>query len=165
MNKKYFSMLWTLWLGISVVNAAQPGDRAPDCPALSKSSTGDMLLANRGKVIYLDFWATWCPPCRKSMPALNQLRNELLSSNFEVIAINVDEDPDSAEQYLKNHPVDYPIVLDPSGNCPSTYQLIGMPTSYLLDQNGVIHDVQVGYRKGDIKIIRAKVMALLELKE
>jgi thiol-disulfide isomerase/thioredoxin len=146
--------------------AAKPGDIAPECDAINKATLKNTNLsgmkAYRGKVIYLDFWATWCPPCRKSMPALNRLHNQLQSSGFEVVAINVDEHQSDAQQYLKQHPVDYSIIFDPTANCPKIYDLKGMPTSYLIDRNGVISDVHVGFRQGDIKKIRTKVQALLE---
>ena len=144
--------------------ASQPGDISPGCDAIQKTTKMKGMEAFRGKVVYLDFWATWCPPCRKSMPALNQLRNELVSSGFEVVAINLDEKQDDAEQYLKKYPVDYPIIFDSTASCAKVYDPKGMPTSYLIDRQGVIRDVHVGYRQGDIKEIRSKVQALLEEK-
>ncbi len=144
------------------VVAAETGDIAQGCDAVQQKTKMKGMEAYRGKVVYLDFWATWCPPCRKSMPALNKLRNELVSSGFEVVAINLDEKQEDAEQYLKKYPVDYPVIFDSTASCPKVYELKGMPTSYLIDQQGVIQDVHIGYRHGDIKKIRNKVQALLE---
>jgi thiol-disulfide isomerase/thioredoxin len=142
----------------------QPGYISPGCVAIQQSTKMKGMEAFRGKVVYLDFWATWCPPCRKSMPALNQLRNELEPSGFEVVAINLDEKQDDAKQYLKKYPVNYPIIFDSTASCAKVYELKGMPTSYLIDRQGVIRDVHVGYRQGDIKKIRSKAQALLEEK-
>lgn len=142
--------------------AANTGELIPQCqPLIQKTGTTD-FAAFRGKVVYLDFWATWCPPCRKSMPALNKLRNDLIDSGFEIVAINVDEHQVDAEHYLEKYPVDYINIFDPGAECPKKFQLQGMPTAYLIDQKGVIQDVHVGFRQGDIKTIRTKVLDLLE---
>lgn len=162
--KNYFNLLIfssMLFAGFSAF-AASTGELTPDCEPIIQKTNAQDFEAFRGKVVYLDFWATWCPPCRKSMPALNQLRNDLLDSGFEVVAINVDEHQQDAEQYLKKYPVDYINIFDPSAKCPKVFNLEGMPTAYLIDKNGVIQDIHVGFRKGDIKTIRSKVLELLE---
>ncbi len=167
MIKKFALFLLITGIGFTdvVALAAQSGEIAPGCDAITQKTGAQGLETYRGKVIYLDFWATWCPPCRKSMPALNRLHNELASSGFEILAINVDEKQEDAEQYLRKYPVDYPIVFDPKANCPKTYQLKGMPSAYLIDRDGVIQEVHIGFRQGDIKQIRAKIMALLETED
>ncbi|MCH9697315.1 MAG: TlpA family protein disulfide reductase [Gammaproteobacteria bacterium] len=162
--KNYFNLLIfssMLLAGFSAF-AASTGELTPDCGPIIQKTNAQDFEAFRGKVVYLDFWATWCPPCRKSMPALNHLRNDLLDSGFEVVAINVDEHQQDAEQYLKKYPVDYINIFDPSAECPKVFNLEGMPTAYLIDKNGVIQDIHVGFRNGDIKKIRSKVLELLE---
>lgn len=109
----------------------------------------------------IDFWATWCPPCIKSMPFFNGLRNEQSANGFEILAINVDEDGNVAREFLKTHPVDYPIAFDASGECPGIFEVKAMPSSYLLDKSGRVRKIFLGYRDGDQATIRDEVKALL----
>jgi thiol-disulfide isomerase/thioredoxin len=140
--------------------------QAPSCPAMLELENAPLDLQEyRGKVIYLDFWATWCPPCKKSMPFLNTLHNELFNQGFEVIAINVDEDSEDARQLLQQHPVDYAIAMDPSGECPKAYELMAMPSAYLIDRQGIIRNIHLGFRKRDEKEIRDLVITLLAEKD
>lgn len=115
----------------------------------------------KGKVIYLDFWASWCGPCRKSLPELNEIRNKYASRGFEVIAINVDENPDDGLKFLREYSVSYPIAYDPKGTVPAAYQLKGMPYAFLIDRKGVVRHIHEGYRDGDRNKIETKVKALL----
>jgi thiol-disulfide isomerase/thioredoxin len=141
---------------------ASPGQMAPDFK-LPGIKTGNLmsLKSHRGKVVYLDFWASWCGPCRQSLPLLNELRNEFKSKGFEVIAVNLDDDKANAKTFLKQFPVNYPVLLDPNGKVPQIYDVPGMPTSYLIDPKGKIIKVHVGFKKQDIHTIRKQVKSLL----
>jgi len=146
----------------SVVSALEENASAVSCPAMMKEGGGQLDLQKfRGKVVYLDFWATWCPPCKKSMPFLNNLRNELVDQGFEIIAISVDEEPDAANLFLKKYPVDYQVAMDTTGQCPQIYDVKAMPSAYLIDRKGVIRYIHLGFREGDKDEIRSKVMQLL----
>lgn len=141
--------------------AIDPGSPVPEVelPALSESRT--LRLSDlRGKVVYVDFWASWCPPCRLSLPELEQIRNEI-GGDFEVFAINIDEDPELARHFLEQHPVSYPIASDSKSVFPPLFDLKGMPTSYLVDREGVVRYVHEGYRRGDGEKIREVVQQLL----
>lgn len=142
--------------------AASSGQMAPNFK-LPGIKTGNLmsLSSQRGKVIYLDFWASWCGPCRQSLPLLNEVRNELRRKGFEVIAVNLDENKADAQRFLKQFPVNYPVLLDPNGKVPQKYNLPGMPTSYLIDRKGKIRKVHVGFKKQDIGKIRKQIMSLL----
>ena len=146
----------------SFARAANVNDIAVSCPATLVSNNKPLELdMYKGKVVYLDFWATWCPPCKKSMPFLNSLRNELVDQGFEIIAINVDEDSEDAYKLLQKRPVDYVIAMDPSGNCPKEYDVTAMPSAYLIDRNGVMRYVHLGFRKNDEKEIYSRIKELL----
>ena len=142
--------------------AASKGQTAPNfkLPGI-KSGNLMSLKSLRGKVVYLDFWASWCGPCRQSLPLLNDLRKELKSKGFEVLAVNLDEDKADAKAFLKQFPVSYPVLLDPKGKVPQKYDLPGMPTSYLIDRKGKIRSVHIGFKKQDMQKIRKEVMSLL----
>ena len=138
------------------------GELAPDfvLPVLGGETTKS-LSASHGKVRYLDFWASWCPPCRVSIPEIVALQRELGGSGFEVIGINVDERIDDALKFLERHPMNYDVVSDPRGATAAAYDLRGMPTSFVLDPEGRVTLVHVGFRRGDMKAIRAHIVALL----
>ncbi|MEQ3694108.1 MAG: TlpA disulfide reductase family protein [Alcanivorax sp.] len=135
-------------------------------PLLANGQTSSLtekvtLASYHGKVIYLDFWASWCTPCRKSLPALNLLRNELADQGFEVLAINLDESPEEGLEFLEEIPVDYPTLFDDSGTA-AAYQLRGMPTAYLIDRDGNLQAQHVGFNPKELPSIRAAIVDLLE---
>ena len=143
--------------------AAETGDTAPDIdlPLLSPASGQADLASLRGKIVYVDFWASWCGPCRLSFPQLEALRQELGPRGFEVLAVGVDEDRDDALAFLEEEPVSYPVVWDPSGDTPKRYAILGMPTGYLIDREGVVRLVHQGFRRGDGERLRAEILHLL----
>lgn len=147
-------------LGLSVTfqsYAASVGDLAISVPLnlLENNTSGKTveLTQYQGKLIYLDFWASWCGPCRKSLPILNEIRGKYSKQGFEVIAINVDEKLEDALKFLDKYPVDYPIFLDPKGKSPKAYKVQGMPTAYLIDEKGAIIYKHVGFKVKDQKKI------------
>ncbi len=115
----------------------------------------------RNQVVYLDFWASWCGPCRESFPLLNDMRNELKSKGFEVIAINVDSNSDLGLKFLKETPVDYVIGKDSSGKLPAYFNVEVMPTSYIIDKKGVVREIHEGFKSKDMPKLRALVSQLL----
>ncbi|MDH4041244.1 MAG: TlpA family protein disulfide reductase [Gammaproteobacteria bacterium] len=142
----------------------QAGQAAPplSLPLLSAGSPAVFTLASlQGKVVYLDFWASWCGPCRVSFPQLEQLRRELGPRGFEVLAVNVDEVEADALRFLQEVPVTYPVVRDATGETPRSYGIPGMPTGFLIDRSGVIRLVHQGYRKSDGAALRASIMEVL----
>jgi thiol-disulfide isomerase/thioredoxin len=142
--------------------AVDEGQPAPQFALASLSGDGKVSIAqHRGKVVYVDFWASWCAPCLKAVPALEKLRKEFPASDFQVIAINLDRDLDRAQKFLADHPVGYPSASDPDGKLPEAFGLETMPTSYLIDRNGVVRYVHRGFRAGDEQKIRDHIRALL----
>jgi thiol-disulfide isomerase/thioredoxin len=130
---------------------------------LPQLSGGDevSLASLRGKVVYLDFWASWCGPCRVSFPQLEKLRDELGAQGFEVYAINVDEVEADAQRFLNEVPVNYVVVRDGSGATPQAYGILGMPTGYLIDRQGVVRKIHQGFKKSDGAKLRAEIVELL----
>jgi len=138
------------------------GEMAPDfvLPVLGGETTKS-LSASHGKVRYVDFWASWCPPCRVSIPEIVALQKELGGGDFEVIAINVDERMEDALRFLERYPVNYDVLSDPQGTTASAWALPGMPTSFVIDPEGRVTLVHVGFRRGDMEGIRAHIVELL----
>ena len=114
-----------------------------------------------GRVTYVDFWASWCGPCRLSLPALNRLNKEFDAADFGVVAISVDYVNEDALDFLKRYPVDYPVVIDKTGNSGRDFAVAGMPSGYLIGRDGLIRKVHVGFRKGDEALLREQIQALI----
>ena len=149
---------------LRVVAGVQVGQSAPpiSLPLLATDNAEVLTLYSlRGKVVYLDFWASWCDPCRVSFPQLEELRQELGPRGFEVLAVNVDEFEPDALRFLEEVSVSYPVVRDGSGATPAAYGILGMPTGYLIDRDGVVRLVHQGYRKSDGEALRASILELL----
>ena len=115
----------------------------------------------RGRVTYLDFWASWCGPCRLSLPALNRLREKFSSEAFNVVAISVDYVEEDALDFLARYPVAYPIAIDTTGDSGRAFAVAGMPSGYLIDKKGMIREIHVGFRKGDEVILQERIAALI----
>ncbi len=140
------------------------GEVAPDFVFQSlfgDNKSEEKLSSYKGKVIYLDFWASWCKPCLISMPLLNQIRNDLVDQDFEVIAVNLDDNIENGKIFLSNSPVDYPAVATKNIKIYELYKLNGLPTSYLIDRQGVVRYSHQGFNEKDIKVIKKQILLLL----
>jgi thiol-disulfide isomerase/thioredoxin len=112
---------------------------AGDRPALE-------LEQYRGQVVYLDFWASWCVPCRRSFPWMNEMHSRYSGDGLVILAVNVDGERQDAEKFLEALPADFRIVFDPEGRLAAEWQLLGMPNSFLISRNGEVVARHVGFR-------------------
>ncbi len=119
------------------------------------------LSSLRDKVVYVDFWASWCGPCRKSFPELNKLYSKLKDDGFEIAAINVDSKEKDAKKFLSKYPVDYLTLYDAEQKTPELYAVQGMPSGYLIDKSGNVRYLHKGFKKKDIPKIEAEIRKLL----
>lgn len=159
------AVLICAWTGVApgTAQALEEGDRAPAFSAPALDGDGKLsLAAYKGKVVFLDFWASWCAPCLTSLPMLEELRKELAGQDFQILAVNVDKDRDKAKRFLGRHPIGYPSVSDPEGKLPATFELKAMPTSFLIDRKGVIRHIHDGFRPSDMNGLKDRIRALLE---
>ncbi len=144
------------------VAALDAGDAAPSFRAPALRGPKPLSLTDyRGKVVYLDFWASWCAPCATALPILDSFREEFSADEFQVLAINVDSDPARARRFLTQRPVSYPSVTDPNGRLPAQFEIETMPTSFLIDREGVIRLVHRGFKKSDVDALRAEIRKLV----
>jgi len=134
------------------------GDAMPD---LKKFGLTGSLPNLKGKVVYLDFWASWCGPCKASFPVLNRWHEQLASKGVVVLGINVDEDDATMEAFLKKTAVSFPSVRDAAQSLVAAANVSTMPTSFIIDRSGVIRHVHNGFHKGDETSVLAQIQALL----
>lgn len=119
------------------------------------------LQAYAGKVVYLDFWASWCAPCRRSFPWLDALQAKHGAAGFVVVAVNVDQERALAAQFLHEVPVGFKVAYDPQGKLAAEWKLLGMPSSFLIDRHGKVRASHQGFRKGDESAREAEIVRLL----
>lgn len=105
------------------------------------------LSQYKNQVVYLDFWASWCKPCRKSFDFMNNMQERYAKNGLKIIAINLDEDHSAATRFLKDHPASFTIAYDAEGKTPGAYGLTVMPTSYLIDKKGNIIFKHKGFKE------------------
>jgi peroxiredoxin len=118
----------------------------------------DVALSSfKGKAVLINFWATWCPPCRAEMPALNKLYREYRDKGLTVIAVSTDRSMASVKNFLSKSPVDFPILMDPDGKVSRQFRVFSLPTSFLLDKNGIILQRYLGEEEWDSPGIRNKI--------
>ncbi len=106
----------------------------------------------RGRVVYVDFWASWCVPCRESFPWMKALERTYGGQGLSIVAINLNHDRGNARRFLRVFRPDFQVIFDPSGSLARRYKIIGMPTSFLIDRRGQIRFVHVGFflnRRGE----------------
>lgn len=143
-------------------DAAGVGTPAPACAlAPLGASPGVETGRLRGRVVYLDFWASWCGPCAQAFPFLNALQRDLGGRGLAVVGVNVDEVPADGLRFLQKVPAAFIVGGDAAGTCPRAFGVEAMPTSYLIDRHGTIRYVHAGFRAGDAPDLRRRVEDLL----
>ncbi len=135
-------------------------------PNLDISKQGKKSLSDfNGKVILLDFWASWCGPCRASFPWMNKVMNRYQDKGFEVVAINLDQEANLAQAFLNQVPANFTVLQDEMAVMPEAYGLIGMPSSYLIDKKGRLRAVHIGFHNSKVKDYESAIIELLDEKE
>ncbi|MGI9289272.1 MAG: TlpA family protein disulfide reductase [Pseudomonadales bacterium] len=141
--------------------ALKAGDPVPRLLDPSRPDIDDLLAQHVGKVVYVDFWASWCGPCRRAVPALNELYQQFQGDGFEVIAVNVDEDAADMNHFLQRYPISYANIADPQGFNAEQFQVQAMPTGFLIDRKGHVVVKHTGFLKNDKAKLQAAIRLLL----
>lgn len=142
-------MLMT-WFGSSAVQAAKPavGKIAPEFTLKSDSGKNLKLNDYRGQVVLINFWATWCSPCRQEIPHLNRLHERYHKAGFALLGINIDDQPRVAREMMQKLSVAFPVLFDTDKRVSRLYDVGAMPSSLLIDRDGRIRYIHLGYRTG-----------------
>lgn len=167
MRNKIFSIAICVLLSSYSLNtyASEVGQPAPvfTLPSLLQDQPVSLAQFN-GKVVYVDFWASWCAPCRTSFPLFNALQQKLKDQGLEVVAINLDENQANAERFLKDFPVVFTLLRDSTGEWADKYVVEAMPTSFIIDRQGIIQNIHHGFNSEDINELEQKIVQLLAKK-
>ena len=134
---------------------------APDFTLPTLEGPNLRLGEQQGKVVLVNFWASWCGPCRQEMPALEELHRRYSRLGFTVLGVNVEQDPDNARGYLDDLPVSFPVLLDSQNEVTRTYQVSAMPSTVIVDRDGRVRYIHEGYSPGDEALYQDVVRGLL----
>jgi len=115
----------------------------------------------RGQIVYLDFWASWCQPCRKSFTWMNKMQSLYGNEGFKVIAVNLDESRTKANKFLQHIPAKFDVAFDPHGRVAEAYKVKAMPSSYIIDKHGKVIHANLGFRGNDEDKLEEKIKSLI----
>ena len=136
---------------------------APDFSLSRLNGEGQINLAEmKGKVIYLDFWATWCPPCRKSFPWMEEMHTRYKDDGLAIVAISVDGKQELAEKFVNETKASFITAIDSGKKTAKAYKLRAMPSSYLIDRNGNIISSHLGFRTSKTAAMEAEIKSALQ---
>jgi peroxiredoxin len=136
-------MILSAWANAAVTQEPAPAFSLPDRTGRTVS-----LDEFKGQVVLINFWASWCGPCRQEMPLLEELHQRYASLGFTLLGINVEEDSALADNFLQSMPVNFPILFDQTNSVSKAYDVIAMPTTVILDREGLVRFVHYGYEAG-----------------
>ncbi len=143
-----WALAMALALGVTHVQAEEMNTPAPDFTLKSRQGENLRLQDFRGEVVMLNFWASWCGPCRQEMPLMDDIYTRYKDLGFTILAVNVDENADEAHRFLDKVPVSYPILYDPESDVSEKYEVQAMPTTVMIDRDGNARFLHHGYQPG-----------------
>ncbi|HXF47364.1 MAG TPA: TlpA disulfide reductase family protein [Burkholderiaceae bacterium] len=139
-----------------------PAQPAPDFALKTLAGPNLRLKEQRGQVVMVNFWATWCGPCRVEMPHLNKLYEKYRPAGFQLLGVNIDDDPLQAQQLAAKLGLRFPVLLDTDKKVSRLYDLTTMPSTVLIDRDGKVRYVHRGYRNGLEEMYERQIRELLK---
>ena len=161
MQKKLLTVLFILGALLLTLNLPIKANEG----VTSQAALEQLILKHQGKVIYLDFWASWCGPCRKSFPWLNRIKAKYQDQEFTIISINLDANRALADKFLQETPADFAVVYDPKGKLAKHFNIQGMPSSILIGRDGHIKKSHAGFFNKKIPQYQQEIELLLAEKK
>ena len=146
---------------LSLCSSLLWAETAKDFTAKTFAGENIRLQEQRGNVVMLNFWASWCGPCRKEMPLLETLQKKYQRMGFVLLGVNVDEDSAAAQRFLKDVETTFPMLQDNKGDISKLYNVDAMPTSIFIDREGQLRSVHRGYKSGDEKAYEKIIKKLI----
>ena len=159
--KKFLLTVAVIMSTVSMASASSLSGAAPDFTLKSRNGGNLRLAELRGEVVLVNFWASWCGPCREEMPKLEELHNTFKDLGFTMIGINLDQTPALSKKLLKDITVTFPILFDPENNISEAYGVESMPSTFLVDKNGNWRFLHKGYKAGYEDDYAEQIKALL----
>jgi peroxiredoxin len=161
LKRQYLPLLLACAVG-SATAAVQMSSSAPDFTLRSVGGANLRLQEQRGQVVLVNFWATWCGPCRQEMPHLNRLYDKYRSSGFVLLGVNIDDDPRAAADLATKLGLRFPVLLDTDKKVSRVYDMSAMPATLLIDRDGRVRHIHRGYREGFERTYEEQVRSLLK---
>lgn len=171
----FILLLGVIWIGISTrlpgsdsnpgISVPQAGFIAPDFTLLTMEGETVILSEMRGQAVLVNFWASWCGPCRAEMPAMQRIYEEYEEQGFTILAVNVtsQDSRSAASAFVTQYGLTFPILMDETGAVSRAYHLNAFPSSYFIDRNGIIQEVVLGGPMSEA-LLRIRIESLLEVK-
>ena len=160
MLRTMLGMAASLLLAMTV-NAGELSGPAPNFSLMSRSGEQVSLEDFKGQVVMINFWATWCGPCRREMPHLEALHQRYSNLGFTLLGINVEDDTRGVEKFLRETPVSFEVLYDPTNKVSALYDVIAMPSTVMVDREGNLRFMHHGYQAGFEHEYQAQIRALL----
>lgn len=164
-RRHFLKTLYTALIASVVISPAYAlgvGDQAANFELPGLDHTAVKLSDSKGKLVYLDFWASWCGSCRQSFPWMNELAKKYSGQGLQIIAVNLDTKDEDARKFLVDTPANFTIAFDPKGTTPRQYDVKGMPTSALIGKDGRIVFKHVGFNHNSKDEMEKAIQSALE---
>ncbi len=146
---------------VAGASAIDVGSTAPAFSLKAVRGTADSA-ALKGKIVYVDFWASWCVPCKQSFPWMNEMQAKYAERGLEVVAINVDAKQADADKFLAQIPAKFQVAFDAAGETPKKFGIKAMPSAVIVGGDGRVLNVHAGFRESDKAELEAAIVAALD---
>lgn len=163
MPSKFSALAFLLFCSLRAF-ALELGAPAPDFQLSGLKQESVTLSKLKGKVVYLDFWASWCGPCRKSFPWMNEMKRKYAADGLEIVAVNLDQKRTDVEKFLTRLQADFTVVLDAASVSAKAFELKGMPSSVIVDRGGIVRAIHTGFTDAEKPTREAEIKKALESK-